>query len=144
MKKYFFYTILCVLFFACKKHMPENQTLWECNSSIAKDSATIIKGIIGTWKLKAAKGGNVAGAPALEIKDVILTFNSNSNYIVTGDSLASGSGKWNLVFVDSTWLKLECSPANMYLNGSLIFCDDKLIFSNSPFDGIDYLFIKAY
>ncbi len=142
MRSLLFLIMAVILFLSCKKQSSEDSSFAECMANPPViDEAGIFDKISGTWKLISMGGGNRAGYIP-EVEDVELTLSPDSTYIIRGDLLTSGEGKWDIEVIGNSWMKLNCSPPNMYLNGEAFLCDDKLFFQNSPWDGADYLFKK--
>lgn len=133
--------LMLFLFFACKKQTINESVKWECASPQISDSTSAVNSLIGRWKLVAVGGGNVAGVKH-EVEYVELVFNSDATYVVKADAQTSGSGTWHVTVLNGRWLNLEANPRNRYLNGSMVICEDKLSFGNSPADGLDFLFNK--
>jgi hypothetical protein len=142
--RYLLFLIMAgILFLFCKKQSSEDSSFAECMANPpAIDEATIFDKISGTWKLISVGGGNRAGHIP-EVEDVEITLSSDSTYIVRGNLLTSGEGRWDVEVIDNSWMRLNCSPQNMYLNGGVYLCGDKLFFQNSLRDGLDYVFKKA-
>jgi len=133
---------ICLLLFSCKKDTSGNQLLWPCDIIQNQDSATTATNIVGSWRLVQQRL-NSTGEIVMADKAVIVTFNSDSTFTVRENSSITAQGNWKLyLFSDKMWALDLTSPSN-YLYGFISFCNNKVRFTGSVFDGNDNVFERV-
>lgn len=142
MKYLFILVAASLICLSCKKNSVEEKPFWECSSVLNNDSASMVNKLIGSWKLASIGGGMVPGFVGQDVPQVELIFNQDLTYVVKGNVETSGNGSWSLVFENGQLVELAASAHNMYLYGSMRFCENKIGFFNSALDGPDYVFTR--
>jgi hypothetical protein len=127
-------------FLSCnKKEILNGSEMWECHSKLGLDSAGTRQKLIGAWDWKYRTCPMTAG-PA--DKNVTVAFTADGKFTVDDGSFLLTQGTWYLKPYGTGGWQLETSVPAMYVTGCILFCDKKLMFSNLPVDGCDYLFEK--
>lgn len=131
-----------VLFQACKKNR-ENQidvlAIWECHKAQNLDSSDIAAKLIGTWSWnKQSCYWKGSGSPGLGVK---VTFRVDHSFTVTKNASILTQGTWIIERDVNQWHLRPSSPSE-WLYGYIMFCDNHVLFNDSPTDGCDNLFSR--
>jgi hypothetical protein len=113
----------------------------ECNNEQNLDSTTISTKLIGswTWKKQSIPYSNKFKDANKNIK---ATFNSDSTFTIMENSNVVIQGTWKLTYHSMNHYSLRPNEYNEYMGGAVYFCENQLLFLDSPGDGVDNLFEK--
>ena len=140
MKNVLLLITICLIILSCKKN--NDRVLWECTNPGFSDSATISNKIIGSWLWTKQLCGDGAGSILIANKNIKITFNTNATFTVYENSTILTQGNWNLKTVDINAWGLHLTSPSEYLYGSILFCNNKIMFNGSYIDGCDNVFVK--
>ena len=116
--------------------------MWECTNPGFSDSATISNKIIGSWVWTKQLCGDGAGKILFADKNVKVNFNSNTSFTVYENLAILTQGNWSLKIVDTYTWGLHLTSRSEYLYGSILFCNNQVMFNDSYIDGCDNVFVK--
>jgi hypothetical protein len=136
-------SLFFVLALSCQKDNVEISLKYfsDCHHSQNFDSLAVFNKLIGTWQLESYFCF-WSGIAYKADKEVIVSFSSEGKYNVHVDSKLTTTGNWELKKSDTDVFELEMDPTSPYLYGNILYCDQKVMFSNSPVDGCDNLFYR--
>jgi|GEM_PF-3594547 len=133
--------VICSMLFSCTKKdrtYTSAAMLMPCNTY--DDSVTISNKITGTWKLTNATCWNSSEMPAE--KNIQVSFVSNGTFTQTEKTVVTASGYWKLKsIVTNQWI-LDLSVPASYLNGFILFCNNRVSFADGYRDGCNSFFDK--
>lgn len=131
---------ICLGLISCKKEKADINSFWNCQNSQNMDSASTYNKLIGSWIW--TKQACYPGQPINADKNVKITFNSNGTFNVTENSTILTQGTWGLKINDINFWGLDLTSPSNYLYGSISFCENYVLFSDSYRDGCNNLFLK--
>ncbi len=139
MKQILFSCIISILIFSCgKTGSVYTATPTPCNTY--DDSATISIKIIGLWKLRTSTCWKSTETPA--DKNIQVNVVSNGTYTVTEKTVVVAQGNWKLKsIVTNQWI-MDLTVPYEYLNGFILFCNNKVSFADGYRDGCNSFFDK--
>jgi hypothetical protein len=127
---------------SCKKMKGSTENFWECHKAQNLDSFAISNKMVGSWKWQKRRCFWTNREEAAD-KDIKLTFNANGTFSVAESGNIITQGNWHLRIIDSDMWGLDITADSEYLYGYILFCGNKLLFSNSYVDGCDQTFILS-
>ena len=120
------------------------EQFWECHQSLGLDSASATARLVGSWTWKSqACNTTVEKAD----KEIVATFDASGSYqLKEGNNVIDQAG-WRVRPYGAGGFKVELFYFGQviqprYFYGDMMFCGDRLMFSNRPVDGCDFLFEK--
>ena len=130
---------------ACKKDEPQPGNpiadIIECNATQNLDSTAISAKLIGSWTWKKQSLPHSDQFKDAD-KNIQATFSADSTFSVKENSDVIVQGTWKLIYYSANHYALQTNEYNQYIGGEVYFCDNQLLFSQTPFDGLDNLFEK--
>jgi hypothetical protein len=131
-----------LLQFSCKKDKVKeiNQhAIWDCHEEQNPDSASFAAKLAGSWKwttMHCFWSDTTVKAD----KEVRVTFTENGNFYVKENNIVITEGNWKLKHAAWGDWELDTDQYSKYLSGTVLNCDNQLLFYYSYLDGCDYLF----
>ena len=126
---------------SCKKEKIDYEGLWDCHESQNYDSMKLASKLVGSWKW-TTQYCYWDGMTIKADKDVKVTFTSAGTFSVIENSVVVAEGNWKPELVVNTSFYLDLDPFTEYLYGSIVLCDNEVLFYSSAVDGCDYLFVR--
>jgi len=136
-----FIPITAIILLSCKKDRIDVNKFWNCNNSQTLDSAGIAAKLSGLW-LWSKKYSDIGGTKKAD-KVIKVTFNSNGTFSILENSNTITQGIWKLEIQYGTEYILSLNQPSEYLHGTILFCDNQVLFTSSRSDGDDNLFTKS-
>ena len=132
---------------ACKKENPPNidiNAFLDCNAELNLDTVASADRLVGKWELKYWYCGACYNPGYYNPdKKFVVTFNSANTYTITENYVVVDQGNWSINFIGTNKRQLVSTNKIDHTSGILLFCDNKLLFSDGYNDGTDNLFEKA-
>ncbi len=146
MKNLFFATgLLAIFLFSCKKETAQttykSSEIWECHQKSQWDSIKIHDKLIGKWSWIYVVKGWGSGENATDGKGLTLDFKTNGTVDVFQNGVFQSTSTWKMhPYLGSGGI--ETDPIIERTDGGILFCDDELVFSATPYDGNDNFFVR--
>ena len=120
---------------------PDHTKFKECSNVQNTDSTTVVKKIVGSWKLLFAGYGE---GETLNTNDVKIKFLTNGTFKLFQYSSLIEEGKWEVVKNSPNSFILHVIDQNTYLADFGYICSNQIFFNYGYIDGLDALYEKIY
>ncbi len=112
-----------------------------CHNRISWDSAAIRNKLIGKWQWEFISCyWNREDANSRDFKGLTVVFKQDNTLEVTANEQSKKTATWSVVKLNDGNYTLAVSPIVLQLPGRVIFCEDRVVFSDSYVDGCDNYF----
>jgi hypothetical protein len=131
-------------FWACKKEqsIPEltfnTNEMYECHHLMQWDSTKLHSTLLGKWEWAHVVKSWGAGENSDDHIGLLLDFKADGTVDVYQNDVLQSTSTWD---IDSS-VRVNTSPIINETDGSILFCDNKVVFSGTPYDGFDNFFVK--
>ena len=135
----FIFLASILLLWSCNKEdnaIVDFEEFNECHELLGLDSLAIESSLIGTW---AWDFSHCAFDLEQDCKGLSIEFDSNKNLILSTNDGQTQTAHWKLVRFENTfWVETDTFVSKT--DGVLLFCEDRILFSNIFSDGCDNYF----
>lgn len=150
MKTFTYSTLLLItslILFGCTKVDQRplfEKNYWECHNEQSWDKSKIRKALIGEWRWEyiinpwSSKIDNTTFHSGLKIR-----FNSDSTAVVMKNGAVVKNAVWAINTLDTYGYTVETTPYITETFGTILFCEDRVLFNSSYADGDDNYFKRV-
>lgn len=151
----FLCSILLLMQFGCQKQLQPDPTrvvpsppvsqsdMSVCHNNSAWDSAQIHNKLLGRWEWEFIECyWNPEDANNTDFKGLMLNFNTDSTVLVTDSSGNIQTSCWQLQATNSGYWIMRTTPLVYQLPGRVLFCGERVLFSDTYVDGCNNYFKK--
>ncbi len=115
----------------------------ECHRTTTWDSLAIHVKLIGKWDWEyigcysKPEGGNYK-----DFKGLLVEFKSDNTLEVKENGQTTQTSTWEIVDLNDGYFALKVKPIVLQIPGRILFCDERVLFSDSFTDGCNNYFTR--
>lgn len=142
--KFALWTLIPIILLGCNKgEKPpiDQEDMWACHHETAWDSLQTNNTLIGEWEWEyIGCYWNPEDANCDEFKGLTIEFNPDNTLNVKQNGQITQTSSWKVVDGDIGVFKIDVNPYVNQVNGSILFCNNRIEFYDSYIDGCDNYF----
>jgi hypothetical protein len=145
MKKIILATLFVIVYFsACKREQTQPELtfntneMYQCHHLTQWYSTQLHNTLLGRWEWAHVISGWGLGESSDINKGLLLDFKNDGNVDVYKNDVLQSTSTWEIAFS----ARVNTNPIISEIDGSILFCDNKVVFSGTPYDGSDNFFVK--
>jgi len=116
-------------------------SMFRCHYLINWDSVSISNKLIGLWQWEFIECyWNPENANSEDYKGLTVEFKTDKTVIVKDNGQVLQTSTWGITKLNDGYYKIDATPIVGQLFGKILFCDDRVVFSDTYVDGCDNYF----
>ncbi len=113
----------------------------ECHNMTTWDSSAIHTKLIGKWDWEyIGCYANPEGGNYKDFQGLLVEFKNDNTLEVIENGQTTQTATWELKDLNDGYFALKATPIVLQLPGRILFCDERVLFSDSFTDGCDNYF----
>jgi hypothetical protein len=114
-----------------------------CHQTATWDSLTIRNKLLGLWAWEYIQCfGNPQNGNYEDFKGMTVDFKPNNTVEIRTNGQMVQTSTWTMVNLNDGYFSIQTSPLVLQLPGRIMFCAERVLFSDSYTDGCDNFFIR--
>ena len=137
------YCLILLGVFSCEESNPPTLRL-SCTPEEAPVEEAVAARLLGEWEWKAYGNCGFTGAfSGTAERGVYIRFSEGGTFEEIKDNKLIAEGNWQLEKQGEHSYSIQTEPYHRLLAGEVLYCGNELMFSLSPVDRCDQLFVRS-